>query len=45
MKDVPLQDLIRVDKATGMKALPHWLAQPYFRPLSPGERGKGMGVP
>ncbi|TFY78902.1 hypothetical protein EWM64_g5114 [Hericium alpestre] len=26
-------ELITYDKATGLKVLPHWLAQPYFRPL------------
>jgi len=30
---VSLRDLIRVDLATGLDVLPHWLAQPYFRPL------------
>jgi len=28
-----LEDLIKIDKATGLEILPHWLAQPYFRPL------------
>ncbi|KAA1479441.1 FMN-linked oxidoreductase [Dentipellis sp. KUC8613] len=27
------KDLVRIDEATGLKVLPHWLAQPYFRPL------------
>ncbi|KAI0066734.1 Dus-domain-containing protein [Artomyces pyxidatus] len=26
-------DLVKIDEATGIKVLPHWLAQPYFRPL------------
>jgi tRNA-dihydrouridine synthase 1 len=26
-------DLITIDRGTGVKVLPHWLAQPYFRPL------------
>ncbi|KZP15370.1 Dus-domain-containing protein [Athelia psychrophila] len=26
-------ELVGVDGATGIKVLPHWLAQPYFRPL------------
>ena len=30
---VSLRDLIKTDPATGLKILPHWLAQPYFRPL------------
>ncbi|TFK66436.1 Dus-domain-containing protein [Pluteus cervinus] len=29
----PLKDLIKVDQATGLRIMPHWLAQPYFRPL------------
>jgi len=29
-----LEELIKVDQSTGLKVLPHWLAQPYFRPLS-----------
>jgi tRNA-dihydrouridine synthase 1 len=32
---VPLGELIKVDPATGLNVLPHWLAQPYFRPLPP----------
>jgi tRNA-dihydrouridine synthase 1 len=32
---VSLKDLIKVDPATGLNILPHWLAQPYFRPLLP----------
>lgn len=27
----PLKALITVDDPTGLKVLPHWLAQPYFR--------------
>ncbi|KII88082.1 hypothetical protein PLICRDRAFT_125236 [Plicaturopsis crispa FD-325 SS-3] len=30
-----VDELIRIDEATGLKVLPHWLAQPYFRPLAP----------
>lgn len=29
----PDEELITVDPATGLKLLPHWVAQPYFRPL------------
>ncbi|KAF4610466.1 hypothetical protein D9613_007016 [Agrocybe pediades] len=29
---VPLKDLITVEPITGIKVMPHWLAQPYFRP-------------
>ncbi|KAF8239166.1 Dus-domain-containing protein [Tricholoma matsutake] len=32
---VSLRDLIKTDPATGLEILPHWLAQPYFRPLPP----------
>lgn len=27
----PVEELITVDPATGLKLLPHWVAQPYFR--------------
>jgi tRNA-dihydrouridine synthase 1 len=27
------EQLIKTDPVTGLKVLPHWLAQPYFRPL------------
>ncbi|KAK0207122.1 dihydrouridine synthase-domain-containing protein [Desarmillaria ectypa] len=26
-------ELVTLDKSTGLRVLPHWLAQPYFRPL------------
>jgi len=41
MKEVeglPVEKLIMVDPALGMKILPHWLAQPYWRPLTPPTR-------
>ncbi|KDR77005.1 hypothetical protein GALMADRAFT_139033 [Galerina marginata CBS 339.88] len=28
----PLKDLITIEPITGIKMMPHWLAQPYFRP-------------
>ena len=28
-----VDDLITIDEETGLQILPHWLAQPYFRPL------------
>lgn len=28
-----MEELVGVDAATGIKVLPHWLAQPYFRPV------------
>jgi len=30
---VPVKDLITVEPTTGIPVMPHWLAQPYFRPL------------
>lgn len=27
------EEVVRVDEATGLRVLPYWLAQPYFRPL------------
>lgn len=27
------EELVKVDEATGLRVLPYWLAQPYFRPL------------
>ncbi|CAA7266293.1 unnamed protein product [Cyclocybe aegerita] len=29
----PIRDLITIDPVTGIRVMPHWLAQPYFRPL------------
>ena len=37
----PLKDLITTEPITGIKVMPHWLAQPYFRP-SP-EQKKAYG--
>ena len=44
-------ELIKVDPATGLKVLPHWLAQPYFRPQPTAEtnttiltQGDGVAV-
>jgi hypothetical protein len=28
-----LEELIETDPVSGLKTLPHWLAQPYFRPV------------
>lgn len=39
----PIEELTTTDAATGLKILPHWLAQPYFRPtptLVPDGSGK-----
>ncbi|KAK7457213.1 tRNA dihydrouridine synthase [Stygiomarasmius scandens] len=30
-----IEELTTIDKATGLRVLPHWLAQPYFRPPPP----------
>jgi hypothetical protein len=35
VEGVPIEQLIAVDPSLGIKALPHWLAQPYWRPLAP----------
>ncbi|TFK19665.1 Dus-domain-containing protein [Coprinopsis marcescibilis] len=32
---VPLEDLIKVDEKSGLRVLPYWLAQPYFRAAPP----------
>lgn len=31
---VPIEQLIILDPTLGIKILPHWLAQPYWRPLA-----------
>lgn len=36
--DKSIDELITIDPATGLKILPHWVAQPYFRPLPPNLR-------
>ncbi|EJC98568.1 Dus-domain-containing protein [Fomitiporia mediterranea MF3/22] len=33
--EVQLEDLVTVDEVSGLRILPHWLAQPYFRPAKP----------
>ncbi|KIL71126.1 hypothetical protein M378DRAFT_65606 [Amanita muscaria Koide BX008] len=38
VKDVPLRSLIKTDPKTGLDLYPHWLAQPYFRPLPTSPR-------
>ncbi|KAJ3760228.1 Dus-domain-containing protein [Lentinula raphanica] len=30
-----LDELVTTDEATGLRVLPHWLAQPYWRPVKP----------
>ncbi|KIK61914.1 hypothetical protein GYMLUDRAFT_42334 [Collybiopsis luxurians FD-317 M1] len=30
-----LDELVTIDEATGLRVLPHWLAQPYWRPVKP----------
>jgi len=34
-EDKALEELVHVDPGTGLTVLPHWLAQPYWRPLQP----------
>lgn len=31
MEGIPAEELIKLEPTTGLKILPHWLAQPYFR--------------
>lgn len=33
VEGVPIEQLVMVDPTLGIKILPHWLAQPYWRPL------------
>jgi tRNA-dihydrouridine synthase 1 len=37
VEGVPVKDLITIEPITGIPVMPHWLAQPYFRPL-PGQK-------
>ncbi|KAH6910921.1 Dus-domain-containing protein [Coprinopsis sp. MPI-PUGE-AT-0042] len=39
---IPLQDLITIDSKTGLKVMPWWLAQPYFRAAPPPQAGKKL---
>lgn len=41
-EEVPIEQLITVDPTRGIKILPHWLAQPYWRPLPPPARTLGL---
>lgn len=38
VEGVPVEQLITVDPTLGIKILPHWLAQPYWRLLTPPAR-------
>jgi len=41
-----IDDLITIEPTTGLRLLPHWLAQPYFRPVkSPIETSKRTSSP
>lgn len=41
-----IDDLIAIEPTTGLRVLPHWLAQPYFRPVkSPIETSKRTSSP
>ena len=42
--DLNLSDLVNVDKGTGLRILPHWMAQPYFRPSQPRKREQGDNI-
>jgi tRNA-dihydrouridine synthase 1 len=37
----PLKDLITTEPITGIKMMPHWLAQPYFRPSAEQKKAYG----
>lgn len=41
--DKSVEELITIDPATGLKILPHWVAQPYFRPL-PLRTGESLSL-
>ncbi|KAG6907673.1 hypothetical protein DXG01_007823 [Tephrocybe rancida] len=41
---IPLEDLVTKDEATGLDLLPHWSAQPYFRPIAPPVEKKKKGA-
>lgn len=43
VNDKSVEELITIDPATGLKILPHWVAQPYFRPL-PFRLGEPQGL-
>jgi len=34
--DVEVKELATIHEPSGLKLMPHWVAQPYFRPLPPG---------
>ncbi|KAG2033005.1 Dus-domain-containing protein [Suillus americanus] len=41
-----IDELITIEPTTGLRVLPHWLSQPYFRPLkSPTEASKRASSP
>ncbi|CAL1693795.1 unnamed protein product [Somion occarium] len=42
VNDKTIDELITIDPATGLKILPHWVAQPYFRPLPPPPGGQTL---
>lgn len=41
-ESTPLKDLITIEPITGIKVMPHWLAQPYFRPSAEQKKAYGM---
>ena len=42
MEGVPVKDLITVEPITGIPVMPHWLAQPYFRPTPDQKKTSGQ---
>lgn len=41
-KDKSPDELVKLDEATGLYRLPHWLSQPYFRAPPPPPKAKSM---
>ncbi|KAL5519662.1 DUS1 [Sanghuangporus vaninii] len=41
--EIQLGDLVKIDEGTRLRVLPHWLAQPYFRPSTPRKEAQAAG--
>lgn len=42
--EVSIDDLVKLDEASGLRILPWWLAQPYFRPLPDAKKSAGKST-
>ena len=42
--DLDVNDLVKLDEASGLRILPRWLAQPYFRPLPEAKKITAKGA-